>query len=143
MDIAQLTINHNFKNKRERKRIEIEHLMSFNSDGYVHPTKEEHLNLCGSHSLPAPHLSCTRLLGHIYPSILHQPEIITRTLNPNDLFLFVVSDGVTDRVEARDAMNLVADCDDVKQAARSLVNHAIDLSFGDLQDNTTAVVVYL
>ena len=142
-DVSQLTNNHNHKNEQERNRVESEGLMSFNKDGYAFPTKEEHTRICGVRTLPAPHLSCTRALGHIFPSIIYEPEIVIRDLDANDSLLFLVSDGVTDRVPPRDAMNLLVDLDDVKQAARALVQQAIDLSFGQPQDNTTAVVVYL
>ncbi len=109
----------------------------------MHPTKEVHAELCGDASLPAPHLACTRALGHSYPAILSTPHVSVFELTPQDRFMILTTDGVTDRLCPRDVMNLVADADSVEDASRQVVEQALALSFGGDQDNTTALVVYL
>lgn len=133
----------NTKDASERSRLLSEGSLAITKEGYVHPKKEVHVEMCGDASLPAPHLACTRALGHIYPAILPSPHVDVTALTPRDRFLILVTDGVTDRVEARDAMNVIADANAFANASHELVQQALALSFGGDQDNTSAVVVSL
>ena len=128
---------------KEVKRIKEEGKMEIKGE-YVSPKKETFLKVIGKkRNLSAPHLAVTRSLGHTFSSISHEPEVIVRERHKTDQFIVLCSDGVSDRLEPIDVMNVVADCGEVNLAAERIIDECLSLCFGDPQDNTSACVVFL
>eukprot|EP00009_Paramoeba_aestuarina_P001007 CAMPEP_0201513194 /NCGR_PEP_ID=MMETSP0161_2-20130828/5300_1 /ASSEMBLY_ACC=CAM_ASM_000251 /TAXON_ID=180227 /ORGANISM="Neoparamoeba aestuarina, Strain SoJaBio B1-5/56/2" /LENGTH=330 /DNA_ID=CAMNT_0047909319 /DNA_START=90 /DNA_END=1082 /DNA_ORIENTATION=+ len=149
--VVDLIPPHNMDNYLEKERIESEGTMKVTKDNYIYPTQAEHVRVCTLLStqppplklsdVPAPQLAITRSLGHPYPSVSPKPDVKVLDITRQDKFLFLVSDGVTDVLTCRDAMNIIADAGEVKEGAKQVVARAIQDSLGS-QDNTTCLVVF-
>jgi len=96
------------------------------------------------------------------PYVSYIPEIRHVSLNKNDKFLILATDGVWDFLSDQEAVDLVAKCKDRSQAAARLVDKALEvaaaeagMTIQDLRalpvgskrrsrhDDTTVVVMYL
>lgn len=87
-------------------------------------------------------LAVTRALGDGYmKSLITGSPYTTRTnLGPTDEFIIVACDGIWDVCSDQNAVDLVRDITDPKQASQKLVKHAID-NFSS--DNITCMIIRL
>lgn len=94
-------------------------------------------------------LCVTRSLGDLsmHPFVIAQPEVSERTLCPKDKVLILGSDGVWDRINSQEAVDIAAKHTDPNAAAREIASIARQRwhaeTQGQLSDDITAVVMHL
>eukprot|EP00931_Biecheleriopsis_adriatica_P028175 TRINITY_DN16845_c0_g1_i1.p1 TRINITY_DN16845_c0_g1~~TRINITY_DN16845_c0_g1_i1.p1 ORF type:complete len:411 (-),score=56.90 TRINITY_DN16845_c0_g1_i1:95-1327(-) len=94
-------------------------------------------------------LCVTRSLGDLsmHPFVIAQPEVTERVLSSKDRVLVLGSDGVWDRLDSQEAVDIAAKHTDPNMAAREITTVAKQRWYaetqGQMSDDITAVVMHL
>lgn len=85
-------------------------------------------------------LNMTRAIGNrdLQPYVIADPEIQEHSIQPEDKFLILVSDGVLEKLSNQDTCDLAKSCKNVQEASQKITDHA--LKMGSCDNITTLVI---
>lgn len=94
-----------------------------------------------------PGLAMSRSFGDLVAAsvgVIPRPDVWTRTLTSNDVFMILASDGVWEFISNEEAVAIVEACTGPQEACRALVDESIRRwqDEEDVIDDITAMVVY-
>ncbi|KAJ3209920.1 hypothetical protein HDU67_005812 [Dinochytrium kinnereticum] len=98
-------------------------------------------------TLPYPGLVVTRSLGDAVAGrlgVLCEPEVTVSTINSNDRFFVLGSDGLWDGIDSADVVSLVGKHKNPQKASNALTESALaGMDARNLDDNITNIVIFL
>ena len=147
--LASLSRDHKPSEEDEYKRI-------ISSNGRVCQMRTEYDELVGPYRVwlkdqDTPGLAMSRSIGDQIGSkvgIIPVPEIIERTLNLEDKFIIIGSDGIWEFISNEEAVKLVVpywEANDSKGACEKLISVAVNYweTQDEVVDDITAIVIFL